>query len=107
MGGYTVHSDRRQTAPHGEQDFGTPSLSTVRFDRNHPKGDIVRLLDIPESAERLGCSQKHVRNLIAAGRIKPADISLGPRSKTRISDVEIDRFITASTRSTPTSGSAA
>lgn len=61
----------------------------------------MRLLTIPETAERLGCSRKHVYNLISAGLIKPADISLGPRSKTRISDAELDRYITDASRTTP------
>lgn len=58
----------------------------------------MRLLTIPQTAERLGCSRKHVYNLISAGKLKPADISLGPRSHTRISDAEVDRFITEATR---------
>lgn len=66
----------------------------------------MRLHDIPETAEKLRCSERHVHNLIAAGKLKRADIAIGPRSKTRISDVEIDRFITAATRSTPTKDSA-
>lgn len=67
----------------------------------------MRLFDIPETAERLSCSERHVHNLIKVGRLKPADLAIGPRSKTRISDAEIDRFITDSTRTTPRSGTAA
>lgn len=67
----------------------------------------MRLLTIPETAERLGCSERHVHNLIKACRLKPANIAIGPRSKTRISDAEIDRFITDATRTTPRSGNAA
>lgn len=67
----------------------------------------MRLNDIPQTADRLRCSERHVHNLIKAGRLKPADIAIGPRSKTRISDAEIDRFITDATRTIPRSDTAA
>ena len=60
----------------------------------------MKLLTIPQTAERLSCSRKHVYNLISAGKLKPADIAIGPRSLTRISDAEIDRYITEATRAT-------
>ena len=66
----------------------------------------MQFLTIPETADRLRCSVRHVYNLIDEGRIKPADISIGPRSKTRISDAEVDRFITAATRTAPLGGAA-
>jgi excisionase family DNA binding protein len=66
----------------------------------------MRLLTIPQTAERLGCSKKHVYNLISAGKLKPANIALGPRSRTRIADTEIDRYITAATRDVSFGGAA-
>lgn len=60
-----------------------------------------RLLTVPETAERLGCKERHVYNLIAAGKLRPTDIALGPRSRTRIADTEVERFITESTRTVP------
>lgn len=67
----------------------------------------MQLLDIPQAAARLRCSKRHVYNLLAAGLLKPVDISLGPRSQTRIADTEIDRFIRDATRATPTTKPAA
>lgn len=53
----------------------------------------VKLISVPAAAERIGCSRSHVYNLIAAGRLKPYDISLKGRSKTRLAEEDVDRFI--------------
>lgn len=50
-------------------------------------------------AEILGCSERHVRDLIASRRLRAADIStgVGKRPKWRITQAEVERFLTAST----------
>ena len=53
----------------------------------------VKLISVPAAAERIGCSRSHVYNLIAAGRLKPYDISLKGRSKTRLAEADVDQFI--------------
>lgn len=40
---------------------------------------VGRLLETSEVAKRLRCSAHHVRNLIAAGKIKAVDIGVGER----------------------------
>lgn len=49
-------------------------------------------------AEILGCSEQHVRDLIAARRLRAADISTGrgQRPKWRITAAELERFLDAS-----------
>lgn len=55
-----------------------------------------QLLRIPEVAERLGCSARHIYNLINAGHIGTVDVGLtGPR--TRVSEMELDRYVHRST----------
>ena len=50
-------------------------------------------------AEILGCSEQHVRDLIAARRLRAADISTGRgrRPKWRITAAELERFLAEST----------
>lgn len=58
----------------------------------------VQLLTIPETAERLRCSENHVYALIAAGRIRAVDVARpGSRQpKTRVSESALADYINAS-----------
>lgn len=56
----------------------------------------AQLLSIPEVAERLSCSPRHVYNLIAAGRLATVDIGMG-RVKTRVPEAELGRYEKAHT----------
>jgi len=58
-----------------------------------------RLFSIPETAEHLGCTRFHVYDLIAAGRLAVVNIGIG-RSRSRITEDELDRFIKANTYGT-------
>lgn len=53
----------------------------------------MKLLTIPEAANRIGCSRAHIYNLISAGQLSRYDISLGPRPKTRVADSDVDAYI--------------
>ncbi len=53
----------------------------------------TKLISVPEAAERIGCSRSHIYNLIAAKQLTPYDISLKGRSKTRLSEADVDRYI--------------
>ena len=54
----------------------------------------MKLLSIPETAERLSCSRGHVYDLIGAGLLTAVDISArGERTKIRLSDEDVDRYI--------------
>ena len=53
----------------------------------------TKLISVPEAAERIGCSRSHIYNVIAAGKLKPYDISLRGRSKTRLAEADVDRYI--------------
>lgn len=52
----------------------------------------MRLLKIPEAAERLACSDDYVYKLIGDGDLSKVDLGDG-RSMTRVADAEIDAFI--------------
>lgn len=54
--------------------------------------DKDRLIPVTEAALRLGCSRAHVYDLIAAGQLRRHNISL-KGSKTRVSEVDLDRYI--------------
>lgn len=56
----------------------------------------TQLLRIPEVAQALGCSRKHVYDLIAAGRLTAVNVGIG-RSQSRISEAELARYVRAST----------
>lgn len=56
-----------------------------------------RLLTIPETADQLRCSTRHVYDLIAAGLLRPVDIGRG-RSKTRVRSDDLDAYINRQTR---------
>lgn len=59
----------------------------------------TRLLSVTTVAERLDCSRGHVYGLIAAKKLKPADIAAtGTKSKTRIREADLEAYIDASTR---------
>lgn len=68
----------------------------------------MKLLSIPQVAERLDCSRWHVYALIRAGQLTPRDISLPPadggprRPKTRIADTDVDAYIESIARPLPT-----
>lgn len=55
-----------------------------------------KLLTLPETAEVLGCSRMHVYRLIQSGALATVDISLpgAQRTKTRVADDELDRYLT-------------
>lgn len=55
------------------------------------------LLAVSEVARRLGCSRQHVYNLIAAGRLRSADIGL-KEAATRVREDDLAAYIDASTR---------
>lgn len=56
----------------------------------------MKLISVPEAAARIGCSRSHIYNLIAAEKLARYDISLRGRSKVRLSDVDVDRYIAES-----------
>lgn len=63
----------------------------------------MKLLTIPEAAERIRCSRGHVYNLLAAGKLRRYDISLGPRPTTRVADTDVDAYIESIRMPVPTS----
>ena len=58
------------------------------------------LLTVPETAQALRCSRRHVYTLIAAGDLRPVDIGRG-RSKTRIRPDDLATYIDKHTRRVP------
>ena len=56
-----------------------------------------QLLTIPETAERLRCSENHVYRLIAVGKIRTLDVAQpGARKpKTRVSEDDLAAYIKA------------
>jgi excisionase family DNA binding protein len=60
----------------------------------------TRLLPILEAAQRLGCSDDHIYRLIAAGALSVVNIAQpgAQRSKSRIREDELARYIDAQTR---------
>lgn len=63
----------------------------------------IRLLTIPETAERLRCSPKHVYRLIAARVLRPVDIAAPPalKPKTRVREDDLASYISGATRQVP------
>ena len=58
----------------------------------------TRFLTIDQVAERLGVDRRHVYRLIRAGELTPIDVSMpGVRSRLRIADDELGRFISRRT----------
>lgn len=59
----------------------------------------IQLLTIPEAADRLRCSDSHIYRLIAAGKIRPTDVSRpgARRAKTRVSESDLAAYIEGST----------
>lgn len=62
---------------------------------------MTRLLTIPQTAERLGCSRWHVYDLIADGLLRSVDIAPrgSRRSKTRVREDDLQKLIDSRTRS--------
>lgn len=59
----------------------------------------TRLLSVPAAAQVLGCSRTHIYGLIAAGHLRPVEIkATGTRTKTRIRQDDLDKFIEQQTR---------
>jgi excisionase family DNA binding protein len=62
------------------------------------------LLYTPKQAAHLlgGCSENHVRNLIARGQLRAVDIAPkgSRRSKTRVRHDDLQRYVDQNTRST-------
>jgi excisionase family DNA binding protein len=67
-----------------------------------------RLLAIPATADRLGCSENHIYRLIAAGELDAIDIAQpgARKAKTRVSEANLDAYIAARTRRTGAAPSA-
>lgn len=59
----------------------------------------ITVLKIPQVAEILGCSDRHVYRLIDAGALPAVDISPpgSQRSRTRIRFTDVQQYITANT----------
>lgn len=59
------------------------------------------ILTIPETAERLHCSEQHVYRLIHAGELSSTDIAQpgSRKSKTRVLEASVAAFIRRRTRS--------
>lgn len=60
---------------------------------------VPNLLSVIEAAHRIGCSRQHVYNLVNAGHLRAADISLHGRSLLRIREDDLATYVT--TRNTP------
>jgi excisionase family DNA binding protein len=62
----------------------------------------IQLLSMQAVAERLSCSRTHVYDLIAAGHLRPVEISAnGKRPKTRVREDDLEQYIEKQTRSVP------
>lgn len=58
----------------------------------------MKLLTPAQVAERLGVSERSVYVLIGNGHIESVDVGAGTkRTRLRVTDAEVDRFITART----------
>lgn len=58
------------------------------------------LLTLRAAGKRIGCSESHIRRLIAAGALRAVDISADPQQpKTRVRVDDLRRFIDDRTRS--------
>lgn len=55
----------------------------------------MNLLSVPDAAKRIKCSNGHIYNLIAAGKLTRHNIAL-KGSKIRVSDEDVDRYIAES-----------
>ena len=53
------------------------------------------LYTVPQVAEILNVRELHVRNLIGAGELLAVDVSVGSAPRYRITQAELDRFITS------------
>lgn len=60
----------------------------------------MRLISVPEAAEKLGCSRSHIYNLIADGKLTRHNIAL-KGSKVRLSDEDVARYIRDSAEPIP------
>lgn len=59
----------------------------------------VQLLTVPQVAARLGCSPRHVHDLVARGAFSHVvDIGTGTRAKSRISEGVLAEYIASRTR---------
>lgn len=65
----------------------------------------MKLISVPEAAARIGCSRSHIYNLVAAGLLARYDIGLGARSKVRLSDEDVDRYIREAAQPIPQAAS--
>lgn len=63
----------------------------------------LKLHDIGEAAELLGCSSMHIYRLIAAGELRAVDIALpgAGRSKTRVRSDDMDDYVQRKAGSAP------
>lgn len=57
----------------------------------------TRLLSVPQVADALGCSTRHVYNLIGQGGLRVVNIAAGTNSKTRIRESDLDAFVQSRT----------
>ncbi|MCA1570812.1 MAG: helix-turn-helix domain-containing protein [Chloroflexi bacterium] len=56
-----------------------------------------RLLTIPQVAHELGVSPNTVYRLIAAGHLSTVDVGMAGRSRTRVSEAALERFVRSRT----------
>ena len=68
----------------------------------------VRLLTPAETGGRRGCSDDHVYRIVASGLLRAVDIALpgSKRSKTRIREDDLQRYIDKQTRKAAGDGAA-
>lgn len=53
----------------------------------------IKLLTLDQVAERLGVSKRHVYRLIELGELASINIAAGARTRQRVADDELGRFI--------------
>jgi len=61
---------------------------------------MTKILLVPEVAEILRCSTRHVRNLIRSGSIKAFSVGSGDRASYRISEADLNAFIASGSQQT-------
>jgi excisionase family DNA binding protein len=53
----------------------------------------MKLIGVPEAADRLSCSKSHVYDLLAAGLLTRRNISARGRSFVRIAEEDLERYM--------------
>lgn len=53
----------------------------------------MKLISVPQAAARLGCSRSHVYDLVKMGALRRYNISARGKSKVRLDDEDVDRYI--------------